>query len=167
MGAHFNMACVIGRTLFVHAGINKHSIANLDSIGQMARMWLLEGGQVPRPLSDAFNNMLWERRYHEDPSVWSSKDAEKACAELRELLNKHDLDRIVCGHTPRAHGEIEATWDGLVYNIDLPLNQWMQRHSDENADEQSVKVQVLVLDPGEPEPVVLTDYREADPRYFF
>lgn len=155
----FSPAVIIGENLFVHAGISETVLKNLDRVVTKTKRWLA-GGAEDMSLGSDLDVLVWDRSWHEDLLVRGKQNA--AVATLRSMLKAHGLKRVVCGHTPRVKVELESTFEGQIWNCDLPLNNFMQQHYLEDLHlpetSSSIKVQVLELTPGQ-EPKVLTAYR--------
>jgi hypothetical protein len=104
----------IGRTLFVHGGINPHEpLRPLEEINRAVHEAILsdprEESYVDRP-----DSVLWYRGL-------ALNDAETELEPLIEMLAYYGADRIVIAHTPTG-GEIVTRFDGRVINIDVGLS---------------------------------------------
>lgn len=167
MADKFAPAVIIGESLFVHGGVSATMLDNLERIFIETKHALGQTGTLSREVSRDLDTILWCRRWHKD--LPNARQQERAVKELRGMLARHGLKRFVCGHSPREEVELDTTFDGLVYNCDLPLNEQMQKMwlEDRAATSSTFDVKVQVLDLGShpaAEPQFLTGFRESDPR---
>jgi hypothetical protein len=117
----FAPAVIIGRSLFVHGGMSAEFAPQLDFIFTAVKKHMLGDGPIPY---DAVMHMTWDRSLHNHPR--HPQELKAISLDLDRVLKILDIDRIVCGHSPRESGRLETTFGGRVCNIDLPLNQFMQ-----------------------------------------
>jgi calcineurin-like phosphoesterase family protein len=112
---------IVGDTLFVHGGVRRGKVADLESLDAEARAWMRgEKPEPPRALTDP-EGPLWTRLYGEEGDA-------RACREADAVLSALKLRRMVVAHTFQAGGA-NAICDGRVWRIDVGLGRAYGRHA--------------------------------------
>ncbi len=115
--AHRNTAVIVGKTVFVHGGVEPQYAARLDELNEAARTWLWQSGaNLPPAVRDlmAPDGLVWTRRYSEPTP--SPED----CASLAESLATLKVDRMVVGHTVQKDG-ITSACDETIWRVDVGM----------------------------------------------
>ena len=135
--ATWPVACVVGDTAFVHAGLTEDSARVLDEANAAAARWLLGQGPpsgLPPALlwpssASSLRSPLWMRDLSSPPDVQPSS---AACAELDRALSTLGVRRLVIGHTvqSRINGACRAAdaadhGESTVWRIDVGLSSAM------------------------------------------
>lgn len=129
------VACIVGTTLFCHAGITSatglKSRADIVEANAVARQWLQGDPGRPIilrppppllfPVGGARSSPLWTRELSSPPDAEPSEP--RACADLGATLRALGAERLVVGHTVQS--AINAACDGRVYRIDVGLSRAM------------------------------------------
>ncbi|MBD3222909.1 calcineurin [bacterium] len=108
--AEGQIAAIVGRSVFVHAGLlPAHLDYGLARLQRETRAWLL--GEGPEPaLFQERDDPVWARHYSDEPDAAD-------CDLLDEVLAALDCDRMIVGHTVQDEG-ITARCDERVWCID-------------------------------------------------
>jgi hypothetical protein len=154
----FSPACIIGDNLFVHAGIDAELPSQLSNACIEMKAWL-RGGPETKLVQQAVEWLAWSRDLHSEDPEPEPREAAFA-AQVREALHKEGIKRIICGHTPGS--SIRAAHDQMVILIDASLCQYMQQYGSPGRSNAVNQVHVLVLDPGNAEPQVLSGTRPIE-----
>lgn len=115
--AHRNTAVVVGKTVFVHGGVEPRYAARLDELNDAARTWLWRSGaDHPAAVRElmAPDGLVWTRRYSEPTPTPAD------CASLAESLATLKVDRMVVGHTVQKDG-ITSACDETVWRVDVGM----------------------------------------------
>lgn len=115
--AQRNTAVIVGKTVFVHGGVEPQYAARLDELNNAARTWLWKSdAALPAGVRDlmAPDGLVWTRRYSEPTP--SPAD----CTSLAESLNAMSVDRMVVGHTVQKDG-ITSACDDKIWRVDVGM----------------------------------------------
>jgi hypothetical protein len=114
LGGHDSII-IVGRTLFVHAGLTpkyvEHGIANVN---QETRAWMRGEADMPLLVLDYVDGSHWTRKQ-------GRTITDPECLELAGMLYEMGVRRMVVGHTVQTN--INAACDGLVYRIDTGMSK--------------------------------------------
>jgi hypothetical protein len=105
----------VGSTLFVHGGVlPAHLQYGIERINREASAFMLGAQAKLSDVLTAEDSPVWTRAYSQGtPSA-------AACAQLREVLERTHMRRMVVGHT--VQGEINSACDKQVWRIDVGLS---------------------------------------------
>lgn len=150
---HRQSAIIIGKNLFVHAGIlpataQKYTI---DKLNYLVRQWLL--GKIPTTSVNALlksptDSPFWPRQYgvaKSDKSM-SSKDA--VCESLLEPVLKHyNVKRMIVGHTPQSFQQLDginSACNEKLWRVDTGSSNMFDQYTNHRY-EQHRKAQYLEI----------------------
>ncbi len=112
-----SIVAIVGDSVFVHGGLlPKHVAYGLDRINAETSAWMRGQGQLPA-LMQREDAPDWLRSYSE-----GEPDA-STCAELRSVLARLHMRRMVVGHTVQKDG-ITSACNGAVWRIDVGLSDF-------------------------------------------
>ncbi len=107
------IAIIVGRSLFVHGGIDAENVAHgLDRINAESRRWLLGEGPKPEWVNGE-HSPVWSRRFSDEVD-------DEDCDRLADVLELLDVDRMIVGHTVQEEG-INSFCGRRVWCIDVGL----------------------------------------------
>lgn len=105
---------IVGRTLFVHGGIDLENVAyGLGRINAEARRWLLGRGPVPDWVNGE-HSPVWSRRFSDEVD-------DEDCERLAQVLDRLMVDRMVVGHTVQEEG-INSFCGRQLWCIDVGMS---------------------------------------------
>ena len=133
--AAWPVACVVGDTAFVHAGLTLSHVSGLGAASAAAAEWLRGGRAVPPDLLWPSSRLsqrspLWMRDLSDPPGT---EPPPAACADLQQALQALGAKRLVVGHTVQPC--INAACGGGIVRIDVGLSAAMR-----NAPPQALEV---------------------------
>jgi Calcineurin-like phosphoesterase len=122
-------ALILGDTLFVHGGLNRHhGLMDLESLNREVREEVLSTSQGRKmALHLVKDGPQWNREF----TVSWSKSRE---AELHDVLDYHGCKRMVVGHTPTGSiaplrtGEILPLYDEKLWCVDTGIGSAYGSH---------------------------------------
>lgn len=114
--ATHNTVVVIGKTLFVHGGVEpQYADYGVEKMKQEISLWMQGKAKAPRLVYDS-NGPLWSR-------VYSKNTTKHGCELLNETLDKMGLERMVVAHTVQIHG-INSACDKKVWRVDTGMSKY-------------------------------------------
>ena len=117
------VACVVGDTAFVHAGLTPALVsAGLGTTNAAAASWLRGEAAFPPPLllpsASQTNSPVWTRE------LGVPKPTTEACDALSAALSALNARRLVIGHTVQPEG-ITCACDERCWRVDVGLSRAM------------------------------------------
>lgn len=111
--AEHKVVVKVGRSVFVHGGLTpEFARLGIDAINESVSAWMR--GEAPAPPAvRGVESPTWHRRYALETDA-------RDCAELGEVLEALDADRLVVGHTVQQEG-ITSACDERVWRVDVGL----------------------------------------------
>lgn len=135
------VACVVGETLFVHAGPTPSLVAQgLAQTNELAARWLRGDEAFPPPLllpsAGQANSPVWTRDFG------GPQPTDAACSALGEALKELGARRVVIGHTVQ-DGGITSACNERCWRIDVGLSRGMLSASPQALEIRNDRVRVL------------------------
>jgi hypothetical protein len=137
--AHHNVVAIVGDTVLSHAGVVPAWVDQLDQVNLDARCWLDGQASDPPSALTSDDSPVWTR-------AWGGDDVD--CAQLKTVLDKLGVKRMVVAHTVQRAG-ISSACAGALWRIDVGLNRIY-----------GGPIQVLEIPEPEGAPKVLTGQRD-------
>jgi Icc-related predicted phosphoesterase len=111
---------VLGENVFVHGAVlPMHLDYGLDRLNREVRDWLLGRGEPPEFIHTS-ESPTWARNFSDEADTTD-------CRQLREVLDRLGVERMIVGHTVQEKG-IKSACEGKVWCIDAGLSEYYGGH---------------------------------------